>query len=217
MQVDIPDQIIDSLRDALTPVIERLIDEKVQEKRQLLLSVTQVADELACSRASVYGLIRGGHLEAIQVGRTYKVPSEVLLRYVEELTRPKYQRTVISSSATGMPPRRAKRPANRRSPSSTVPEPNLVPATRPPRQPRPKKQRVSKKELAEQRWTVSQLGQRWWGTESASALIQRSGVVLSEESSEDLTFRYGDLLEWTDNNHEQFEQWVEEFDPFFRR
>jgi len=73
MQIELPAQVIDALRDALTPVIERLIDEKVEQRRPLLLSVTQVADELSCSRASVYGLIRGGYLAAIQTGRTYRV------------------------------------------------------------------------------------------------------------------------------------------------
>ena len=84
MQVEIPDDVIDSLRDALSPLIERLIDEKVQQKRPLLLSVSQVADELACSRQSVYGLIRGGHLEAIRTGGRYRVASAVLDGYVDE-------------------------------------------------------------------------------------------------------------------------------------
>ena len=96
-------------------------------------------------------------------------------------------------------------------------EPNLVPATKPPRQPRPKKHRVSKEELAEQRWTVDQLAQRWWGPESASALIERSGVALSDEGSKEETFRYGDLLEWAELNHEGFEEWLQEFDPVFQR
>lgn len=217
MQVDIPDQVIELLRDALTPVIERLIDEKVQEKRPLLLSVSQVAEELSCSRASVYGLIRGGYLEAIQLGRTYKVPSEVLLHYVEEITKPKYQRTVVSTSTPGISPTRARKTVDRRGSSSAVPEPHFVPATKPPRQPRLKKRKVSKKELAEQRWTVTQLGQRWWGSESASALIQRSSIALSQEGSEEATFRYGDLLEWADHNHEEFEDWLQDFDPVFQR
>ena len=95
MQVEIPDDVIDSLRDAFSPLIERLIDEKVQQKRPLLLSVSQVADELACSRQSVYGLIRGGRLEAIRIGGRYRVASAILDGYVDELAKPTYRREVV--------------------------------------------------------------------------------------------------------------------------
>lgn len=86
MQIELPDSIIDVLREALTPVLDLLITERVEQRRPLLLSVTQVAEELSCSRTSVFGLIHGGHLEAIQVGRGYRVATVTLQNYVEELT-----------------------------------------------------------------------------------------------------------------------------------
>jgi len=95
MQIDIPDSVIDALRDALTPVLDRLIEERVEQRRPLLLSVTQVAEELSCSRASVYGLIHGGHLEAVRTGRSYHVATATLHEYVAELTKPSYQRDVV--------------------------------------------------------------------------------------------------------------------------
>jgi len=100
MQIELPNGVLDALRNALTPVIERLIDEKVEQRRPLLLSVSQVADELSCSRASVYGLIRGGHLEAISMGRTYRVATAILHEYVEELAKPSHERSVVSSRSS---------------------------------------------------------------------------------------------------------------------
>jgi excisionase family DNA binding protein len=176
MQVEIPDELIDALRDSLMPLVERLIDERVEQRRPLLLSVSQVAEELGCSRSSVYGLIHGGHLEAIQVGRIYRVASATLVQYVEELGKPRYERSVVTgarssganqstrSGVRGVPPR-----------SGTVATP--IPATRAPRSPRPRKSKLSKQELAESRWTREQLADRWWGLESANALLGRSGVA----------------------------------------
>jgi excisionase family DNA binding protein len=123
VQIEIPDQVVDALRDALGPLVERLIDEKVQQKRPLLLSVSQVAAELGCSRQSIYGLIRGGHLEAVRTGARYRVSSAVLDDYVDQLTRPRYQREVVDGHRVRT--RRRKPP-----PPTTV-----LSATKPPRQP----------------------------------------------------------------------------------
>jgi len=60
MQIEIPDELIDALRDSLTPLVDRLIDEKV--------------------------------------GRSYRVTSETLVRYVEELGKPRYERSVVTAS-----------------------------------------------------------------------------------------------------------------------
>ena len=49
MQIELPESVRDALRDVLTPVIERLIDQRVEQRRPLLLSVSQVAEELSCS------------------------------------------------------------------------------------------------------------------------------------------------------------------------
>lgn len=213
MQVEVPDTAVEALRQALIPILERLIDEWVEQKRTLLLSVTDVAEELSCSRASVFGLIHGGHLEAVRMGRTYRVATRTLEAYAEELTKPSYGREVVSTQVTAarqtLPTRSAVRATGVR-----VATPSVVLATKPPRPPRPtKEKRPSKAEIAEGRWTVAEFAGRWWGMESAKALIDRSGVELREERGGVSTFRYGDLLEWTQRHAAEFEQWNEEFDP----
>jgi len=72
--------------------------------------VTKVANELSCSRVSVYGLIYGGHLEAIRIGRTYRVATATLQDYVEELTKSPYEREVVTARSR-LP--RKPRPARR--------------------------------------------------------------------------------------------------------
>jgi len=217
MQIDIPDSVIDALRDALTPVLDRLIEERVEQRRPLLLSVTQVAEELSCSRASVYGLIHGGHLEAVRTGRSYHVATATLHEYVAELTKPSYQRDVVS--ARTRPVRAFRAPARAASGRSRPAPPSIiVPATRPPRPPRPRKERErSKEEIAETRCTVAEFADRWWGMESASALLERSGVVLTENADGPPTFRYGDLIEWMETHNADFHQWAEEFDQVLKR
>ena len=156
MQIEIPDSAIEALRDALTPVIERLITEHVEQKRPLLLSVSEVAEELSCSRASVFGLIHGGHLEAIRIGRSYRVATTTLQSYVEELTKPAYQRVVVGTryrpTKVNRTTTRSDRDRRRRTPATSV-----LPATKPPRPPRPRQTKISKKEVAESRCTVAEL------------------------------------------------------------
>ena len=212
MQIEIPDQLIDVFRDALVPVVDRLVDERVEQRRPLLLSITQVADELSCSRASVFGLIHGGHLEAIRTGRTYRVATVTLQEYVEQLSRPTFERDVVGArrrqTTTQRNVRSGHRGRSRQSPTTSV-----IEATRPPRPPRPKQQRMSKKEIAEEQCSIAKFAGRWWGLESARALIERSGVALQEGEDGQMTFRYGDLVEWMEGNSQAFHEWVEEFDP----
>jgi len=214
MQIELPDSALDALRDALTPVIERLIDEKVEQRRQLLLSVSQVADELSCSRSAVYGLIHGGHLEAIAMGRTYRVATATLHEYVEELTKPSHERSIVNTRTTRS--RRVDAPAvsKRRSPSRrATPESSVVIATKPPRAPRQKPERMSKQGIAEKRCTIAEFAEQWYGLDSATALLDRGGIALTEDAAGQATFRYGDLVSWMESHTEDFEAWLEEFDP----
>jgi len=216
MQIELPNEVIDVLRDALSPVLERLIDEKVEQRRPLLLSVNQVAEELSCSRSSVYGLIRGGYLEAISVGRSYRVATATLHAYVEELTKPRYEREIVTArsgrtrAATSVARSSAGR--SRRTPAASV-----VTATKPPRSPRPKQRKISKEEAANKRWTIEEFADRWYGLASATALMERSGVVLTKDADGRRTFRYGDLVEWMERNDARFTQWLEEFDPVLKQ
>jgi excisionase family DNA binding protein len=216
MQIEIPDQVIDALRDALMPVIEHLVEERVEQRRPMLLSVTQVANELSCSRASVYGLIHGGHLEATCTGRTYRVATATLHQYVEELTKPMYEREVVSSLSTRVTETRLAGSGDRGRSREAAPT-SVHRATERPRPPRTKKPKISKKEFAESRCTVAEFADRWWGFDSATALLKRSGVALTEGSDGQPTFRYGDIVEWMETHESEFAQWTEEFDPVLNR
>jgi len=216
MLIDLPDEVVEALRNALVPVLERLIDEKVEQRRPLLLSVTEVADELSCSRTSVYGLIHGGYLEAVQTGRTYRVATAVLHEYVEELSKPTSERAVATASNTRTrAPYRASSQGQvkSRQTSST----SVVSATKPPRAPRPKVKKVSKEEIAERRCTVAEFAESWWGLESANTLLERAGIALTEGSDGQSAFRYGDLVEWMEGNKTAFEQWLTKYDPVLNR
>lgn len=215
MQIEIPEQVVEALRDALTPVIDRLIEERVEQRRPLLLSVVQVANELSCSRASVYGLIHGGHLEAVSTGRTYRVATATLQRYVDELTKPAHERDVVSSDASPTTP---KLTGSRNRPGFRETAPTSVhPATKPPRLPRAKTPGISKQEIADSRCTVAEFAERWWGLQSAAALLKRSGVAVTEGSDKQPAFRYGDIVEWMESHGTEFAQWTEEFDPVLNR
>lgn len=184
VQIEIPDQVVDALREALGPLLERLIDEKVQQKRPLLLSVSQVAEELGCSRQSVYGLIRGGHLAAIRTGVRYRIASAVLDDYVDELTKPKYQREVVDG-------RKVRTRSRKPSPLPST----VLSATKPPKQP-------SKEEIADSRMTLAELSDIFG--ESASELLVMAGVGLDDDG----TFRRGDVLAWMEEDRERYEQWA---------
>lgn len=215
MQIEVPDQVVDALREALAPVLERLIDEKVEQKRPLLLSVKQVATELSCSRSSVYGLIHGGHLEAVCIGKSYYVSTAILLAYVEELTRPKYQRDVVTVRSDRARP--SKRTTSDHKNEDRKMRTTVVTATKPPRAPRQKPKKISKQEIADSRCTVDELAERWWGEESATALLRLSEIELSSSADAPASFRYGDLIEWVEQNKDGFSQWLEAFDPILKR
>jgi hypothetical protein len=72
-------------------------------------------------------------------------------------------------------------------------------------------------EIADRRCTLAEFAERWWGLESATVLLERSGVAMTEGSDRQPTFRYGDLVEWMKNHGTEFEKWVEEFDPVLNR
>jgi excisionase family DNA binding protein len=201
---------------ALTPVIERLIDEKVEQRRPLLLSVREVAEELSCSRGAVYGLIRGGHLEAISTGRTYRVMTATLHEYVEELAKPRRERSVVSEHSSRSRRSNPAAVSTGRSRSQEMPRTAVLTATKPPRSPRSRPKRVSKQEIADKRSTVAEFAEQWWGIASATALIERSGIALTIDAGGQTTFRYGDLVSWMESHTAEFEQWVEQFDPMLK-
>ncbi|AXG81122.1 helix-turn-helix domain-containing protein [Streptomyces paludis] len=46
-----------------------------------LMTVREVAEELRVSRAAAYRLIAGGHLGAIRVGHSYRIPESEFAAY----------------------------------------------------------------------------------------------------------------------------------------
>lgn len=206
MRIEVPDPVVDALRVALGPLIARLIDERVEQRRPLLLSISQVADELACSRGAVYSLIHNGHLEAIRSGRSYRVATAVLQAYVAELSKPTVERHVVSA-ARG--PRAM--PALRRREKQSTSAPSVEVASKPPRAPGQRRQRVPPRSvIADERWTVAQFAARWYGVEAANTLLSMAGIERRIENGEE-TFRYGDLLDWHDSHEDEFMEWLERF------
>jgi hypothetical protein len=183
----------------------------------VLLSMSQVAEELSCSRASVYGLIHGGHLARghpdwpdVPCGHG---DASGLRRGTDQAFVPA---RCCKRSHQAMKIMRAASTSGRAKLTRT-PMTAVVPATRPPRPPRPRQTKASKKDVAETCCAVAELGERWWGLQSATALVERSGVRLTVSAEGSETFRYGDLVAWVEGHHSEFEQWLEEFDPTLRR
>ena len=54
----------------------------------LLLTVTDAASLLAISRSALYGLIREGSIVSVTIGRSRRIPSPALDRYIQELMTP---------------------------------------------------------------------------------------------------------------------------------
>ena len=162
MQIELPDSVVEALRGALTPIIERLIDEKVEQRRPLLLSVSQPTDELGCSHASVYGLIRGAYLEAIATGRNHRLTAATLYECVEERAKPSYEPSVVSGRSTRSRKKEPPVASTSRSRNQQMATTSVLIATKPPRPPRSKPQTISKQEIAERRCTIAEFAEQWY-------------------------------------------------------
>ena len=90
-------------------------------------------------------------------------------------------------------------------------------ATKAPRSVRSTPPKMSKQEIAEKRWTIAEFAEQWYGLDSATALLERAGIALTEDAAGQATFRYGDLVSWMESHTAEFEQWLEEFDPTLKR
>jgi excisionase family DNA binding protein len=55
----------------------------------LLLRVEEVADQLGLSKGSIRLLIRDGKLRAVKIGKSVRVPTVEVERFVKELTEAK--------------------------------------------------------------------------------------------------------------------------------
>jgi excisionase family DNA binding protein len=89
---------IQQVVDALRPVVEKLIEEAVEQHQTMLLTVKEVARELRCSTSTVYHLIAAGQLEAMEIGRQKRVARAVLQAFVAELAKPKWERQPVTAA-----------------------------------------------------------------------------------------------------------------------
>ena len=53
-----------------------------QAARPRFLTVAEVADTLRVSTMTVYRLIKGGHLGAVRVGKSYRIPEDEVDRFL---------------------------------------------------------------------------------------------------------------------------------------
>ena len=58
-----------------------------------LYRITEVGARLAMSRSSLYREIEAGHLKAVQIGRSLRVTSDELSRYISALSVKSSERT----------------------------------------------------------------------------------------------------------------------------
>ena len=222
MQIELPDDVVDVLRNALTPIIERLIPRRWSSDDPYFSQLSQVADELSCSRASVYGLIRGGHLEAISMGRTYRVcdgpPSTNMSKsFQNQATNgPLCAAGAVGAAGVGESMARSggRRTDARLDKRCRLTRLSLQPS--PPRTPRSRPKRMSKQEIAGLRYTIAEFAEQWWGLDSATALLDHADITMMKDAAGQSTFRYGDLVSWMERHTAEFERWLEEFDPVLK-
>ncbi|MGQ0846131.1 MAG: excisionase family DNA-binding protein [Sporichthyaceae bacterium] len=55
------------------------------QRRRLVLTVEEAADDLGIGRTLMYALIRDGAVESVRIGRLRRVPAEALSEYVARL------------------------------------------------------------------------------------------------------------------------------------
>lgn len=55
--------------------------------------ITEVGARLSMSRSSIYREIEAGHLQAVQIGRSLRVTSDELFRYISSLSVKNSERT----------------------------------------------------------------------------------------------------------------------------
>jgi excisionase family DNA binding protein len=202
------------LIDTMLLVIEelRLLRERIADAPTLVETVSPNAEEsklLDVNRAARYlgvstGFIRNQVAERRMVH--YKLGGRVMFRredidqFVDQNKRERPD--VVSWQLQG---RRGKSPRNPAPPATKA------------RSGRSTQPKISKQEIAEKRWTMAEFAEQWYGLDSATALLERAGIALTEGSSGQATFRNGDLISWMESNKAQFEQWLEEFDPILKR
>lgn len=184
------------LRDRLGDVATPTIAQPVVTSDPKLLDVRAAANYLGVSTSFIRNLV------AQRSVVHYKVGGRLLFR-IEDIDQ------LVDRNKRDLPDLAPRQLQSRRGKSPRNPTPKAKPA----RAVRPTPLRMSKEEIAERRWTIEELGERWYGRDSATGLIERAGVALAEGGDGRPVFRYGDLVRWMEGNGAEFAHWLEEFDP----
>lgn len=182
------------LRERLGEIPAPAAVQPVQSPDPKLLDVKAAASYLGVSTSFIRNLVGQRSVVHYKVGRRLLFRSEDIDQLVE-----RNKRDLPDLTPWQLQGRRGKSPRN------------PTPKGKPARVGRPKLPRMSKEEIAEKRWTIEELGERWYGTDSAANLIDRAGIILSEGGNGRQVFRYGDLLAWMEGHNAEFAQWLEEF------
>lgn len=162
-----------------------------------LLDVEGAAKYLGVKVSSIRNLIAQRSVVHYKVGRRAMFKREDIDQFVEQ-----NKRELPDFTPWQLKGRQGKSPRKPTAKKQSVP-------------PAQRRKPISKAEIAEARWTVAELGKHWWGVDSAKALLELAGVVMTADSGGQETFRYGDLVSWVEGHQTEFRQWLQQFDPAF--
>jgi excisionase family DNA binding protein len=185
------------LREGLagSPALGPTVPPKAEDSR--MLDVNRAASYLGVSTSFMRNLVYQRSVVHYKLGGRVMFRREDIDRFVDQ-----NKRELPDIVAWQLKGRRGKSPRT----------PTLV-ATKTPRSVRSTTPKLSKQEIAETRWTVAELAEQWHGPDSATALVERAGIGVTDDTTGQGTFRYGDLTSWMESHMAEFQQWLEEFDP----
>jgi excisionase family DNA binding protein len=166
-----------------------------------MLDVNRAASYLGVSTSFIRNLVAQRRVVHYKLGGRVMFRGEDLHRFVEQ-----NKRELPDAVAWQLKGRSGKSP---RTPALT--------ATKPTRSVRSTPPKMSKREIAEKHWTIAELAEQWYGLDSATALLEHTGIELKEDAAGRTTFRYGDLVSWMESHTAEFHHWLEEFDPTLKR
>lgn len=185
------------LRERMAEISAPAAQSSAESENSKLLDVNRAADYLGISSGFIRNLVAQRSVVHYKLGGRVMFAREDLDQFVAQNRREPPDTTPWQL--------RRRRGASPRTPAKEGTTGRSQPAIG--------QRRLSKSEIADERWKVTDFADRWWGLDSARALLQRAGVALTEDTSGAQTFRYGDLVEWMESHRTEFDQWRHDFDP----
>jgi excisionase family DNA binding protein len=186
-------------RIAKAPVLGMTMPPKVEDSK--MLDVNRAASYLGVSTSFIRNLVAQRSLVHYKLGGRVMFRREDIDQFVDQ-----NKRELPDFVPWQLQGRRGKSP---RTSARTTTKPARSVRSTPPK--------MSKQEIAEKRWLIAELAERWWGIDSATALLEMAEIAFTEDAAGQSTFRYGDLVSWMENHKAEFGQWLEEFDPSLKR